>query len=338
MKKIILLFLTMFSLTFFSCQEEEQTITQNPENSFVKTSPIASLIARVTQNETSEDNVLDDNSCFSIKLPVTVYINNQSVTVSNEDDYDEVQDIKDEYSNDNDIVYFNFPITIIYANFQQVFVSSQSQLNTIIAQCGDDSDFHEIECIDFNYPITINNYDTNNQIGSTVSVNNDTQLYNFVQSLSSSAVVGIVYPISLTNSNNQVIPINNNTELEETIDNVVDDCENNTIQTELADVLTNGSWYVSYCYYDNDNTNYYTGYTFTFNNDGYVIAQKNATIIEGDWDLHDENTYQRLDLHFDDDVLDDLETDWKVIEFNDSNVRLKKQTSDDTYYLNFKKN
>jgi len=338
MKKIILLFLGLISVILFSCQEEKQTVTQNSENSFVKSSPIASLIARVSQNETSEDNVLDNNSCFSVKLPVSIYINSQSLTIDSEDDYEEVQDIKDEYSNDNDIVYFAFPITIVYANFQQVTVTSQSQLNGIIAQCGDDSNFNEIECINFNYPFTINNYNINNQIGSTTTITNDAQLYNFIQNLTESNVVGIAYPITLTNANNQVINVTNNSQLEEAIDNVIDTCDSSTpVTSVLADVLTNGSWYVSYCYYDYNNTNYYTGYYFTFNPNGTIIAQKNNAIIDGDWDIHNENTYQRLDLHFDGDALEELENDWKVLEFNSTNVRLKKQTSDDTYYLNFKR-
>ncbi|MGL2963300.1 hypothetical protein ACSVH2_05725 [Flavobacterium sp. RSB2_4_14] len=336
MKKT-LFFLVLFSLFLSSCQNEEETIIQNPENSFVKSSPLASLISRVSQNETTKDNVLDGTSCFSVKLPVSININNQNITVSNENDYEEVQEIKDEYSTDNDIVYFVFPITIVYTNFQQITVNNQNQWNTIIAQCGDDSDFHEITCADFNYPISINIYNTNNQIGSSITITNDSQLNNFIQDLTDSEVVGIVYPITLTNTSNQIITVNNNTQLENYIDSVIDDCETpGTVS--LADVLTDGTWYISYCYLDDDDTYYYNGYNFTFSNDGTIIAQKNSTIVEGDWDIHNENSYQELELHFDGDFFEEIETGWKVIEFDNNNVRTKKQTSNGTYYLNFKKN
>ena len=109
----------------------------------------------------------------------------------------------------------------------------------------------------------------------------------------------------------------------------------------LSNVLTSGSWYVSYFYGDgNDDTNYYDGYNFNFNSNGSCTAIKNAITTNGDWDLYDESSYQRFDLHYDGDALDEMEEDWKVLEFTATCIRLKHESNaeNDNHYLNLSKN
>ena len=72
--------------------------------------------------------------------------------------------------------------------------------------------------------------------------------------------------------------------------------------------------------------------------DETVTAVRNNQTINGEWELETESTYQKLDLHFDGSELGDIETAWKVIEFNNTIIRLKKQHSNRTDYLTFKKN
>ncbi|MCF6128111.1 hypothetical protein L1S35_00365 [Flavobacterium sp. AS60] len=343
MRKSYLLLPYLFVLAFFSCQDETETIRLNTQNSFAKSSPITSLISRVSQYETTDDNVLDGTSNCSIKLPAHVTVNGQYVYVISAADFQTVQDIKNLSSTDDDIVHFGFPITIVYPNYQEHDVANETEFETILAEYGDDSLYHNISCINFNYPISINIYNSNNQVASSVTLQNDNQLYTFVNNLIDGEIVGFVFPITLTNSDGDTITVANNSQLESAIESVIDDCSSTSSGTLiLSDVLTSGSWYVSYYYGDgNDQTNYYNGYNFTFNPNGNCTAIKNSIITDGDWDIHDESGgYHRLDLHFDGSALDEMEEGWKVLEFTATSIRLKDESGDgsDNHYLNFTKN
>ena len=77
------IFLGFLSILFFSCQKEENEVIQDPTQNLNKTSPLVNLLSRVSQNATSQDNVLDNSSCFSVQLPVTVIVNGDNVVVAN---------------------------------------------------------------------------------------------------------------------------------------------------------------------------------------------------------------------------------------------------------------
>lgn len=342
MKKSYLLLLNLFVLTFFSCQDETETITLNTQNSFAKSSPIASLICRVSQYETTADNVLDGTSNCSIKLPAHITVNSQYVYVVSAADFQTIQDIKNQSTTDDDIVHFGFPITIVYPNYQERNVATEAQFEYIMDEYGDDSPYREISCLNFNYPISINIYNSINQVASSVTLQNDIQLYTFVNNLTDGEIVGFVFPITLTNSNSENILVTTNSQLESAIENVINDCNSaSSVTLVLSDVLTSGSWYVSYYYVDGYNeTDYYNGYIFNFNPNGTCTAIKNSIITNGDWDISDQSGYQRFDLHYDGSALGEMEDSWKVLEFTATSIRLKEESGGGSYnhYLNFTKN
>lgn len=329
-------------LTFFSCQDETETSTLNSKNSFAKSSPLAALVSRVSQYDTTADNVLDGTSNCSIKLPAHVTVDGQYVYVDSVSDYQAVQDIKNQSSSDDDVVHFGFPITIVSPSYYEHSVTTQAEFETILAGYGDDSPYRSISCVNFNYPIKINIYDSNNQVASSVTLQNDNQLYTFVNNLTDGEIVGFVFPITITSLSGVNSTIANNLQLESTLENAIDDCYSSGPGTlSLSDVLTSGTWYVSYFYGDgHDETYYYNGYNFTFNPNGTCIAVKNSVTTYGDWDIHNENGYQRFDLHYDGSALDEMEEGWKVLEFTATSVRLKHESGGgtDNHYLNFTKN
>ncbi len=321
-----------------SCEKEEDDVVLNTANSFTKSAPVVPLILRVAQNETACDNVLDNTSAFSVQLPVHLTINNQYVSVASAAGYSTVQNIKNQYTTDDDVVHFAFPIIITYRNYQQVVVANQQQFDVIFAQCSTDSGLTEITCIDFNYPFTISMYNSENQVSSTVVIQNNAQLYNFIYNLQNGQIVGIVFPLQLTKSNGQSINVNTNPELEQAIESVINNC-NTVTPLVLSDVLTSGTWHISYCNYNNvDETSNYVGYDFTFLSNGSSKATKNGITTYGYWDIHNENNYQRLDLDFDTGQLHNIENQWKVQEYTASLIRLKYEYSGSYYYLNFIKN
>lgn len=343
MKTIKYLLMSFTAIVFISCQNEETLVIQDTTQNLTAVSPLTSLISRVSQNPTSKDNILDNSSCFNVRLPVIVIANGTHITVSSQNDYHTVQNALDAFSNDDDIVNFVYPITIQYQNFSTQLITNVDQLDDVIDNCDEDDGFDEIDCIHINYPIKIDIYNANSQIAKTITIQNDTDLYNFLEDIESNVFISINYPISITNRNGQNVVIINNSDFEDSIEASIKDCDTNsgTIgNPNFTSILTDGTWHVSY-YFDNiDETSNYNGYNFTFNSNGSVAAVKGTNNIGGAWSTFVNSGQDIFLLKFDDSKLDELEDDWKITEYTTTNVRLKNESnsSGETHYLYFTKN
>ena len=336
--------LSLVALLLMSCQSEENEIVQDANQNLANSSPLTNLISRVSQNPTSTDNVLDSSSCFSIVLPVTVIVNGQNIVVANQSDYQTVQDAIDAFSNDDDIVNFVYPITIQFQNFSTLVVQNADVLDEIMDDCGEDDGFDEIDCLNFNFPIVVNVYNANNQLAETISITNNIQLYNFLESLEDNEYIAIQYPISVTDSNNQTIVISNNDQFEDVIEDAIDDCDDDSQSSggngNLSAILSDGTWYVSYFYDDTNQTSVYAGYTFTFNTNGTSLVLRNSVSINGSWSNYIDGNEEKLELDYDGLILDELEEDWEVVEYSSTQVRLKDVSGGNggTDYLYLSKN
>lgn len=345
MKTKVTTFLLFSFFLFTSCQNEENEVIQDSNtNSITVNSPLAGLLMRVSQNPTSNDNVLDNSSCFSVQLPVSVIVNNQQIVVSTAADYQLVQDAIDAFSDDDDLVNFIYPITLNFENFTSIIVNNPSELDDIIDECDEDDGFDEIDCITLIYPISINIYNSNNQLAETVVINSNSQLFNFLENLENNVYVAIQFPISMQNSQGQTIVINNNDELEDAIEDAIDDCDddsnNNVGNNALSSILSSGTWYVSYFFDDVDETSNYSGYIFTFNSNGNVVAVKNSITINGQWSSFIDSGEEKLELNFNSITFEELNDDWEVVEYTSNQVRLKDVSGGNggTDYLYFSKN
>lgn len=331
---------------FQACQKEESIIIdERPVDKINTSSPLTALLARVSQNPTAKDNVLDSSSCFSVVLPVTVIVNSQSITVTSDSDYATVQQAIDAFSNDDDIVNFNYPITVKLKNFQTVVVNTPSQLDDLMDDC-DEDDFDEIDCLNINYPITINAYNAGSQTPISYTINSDSDLYNFIQSLTPEILATISYPISITNPNGQSIVITSNSQLEDVIDDAIDDCNSSSGggggsgNPDFTAIVTTGTWRITYYFDESDQTSYFNGYNFTFNTSGSSVAIKNSTTINGSWSTYLDSGINKFDLTYDGSTLDEIEEDWRILEFNATTIRLKDISGGDgsISYLTFTKN
>lgn len=326
MKLKYVLNLSLIGLFLMSCQTEENEVIQDPNQNLTNISPLTTLMTRVTQNPTSGDNIMDNSSCFSVVLPATVIVNGQNIVVSTQADYQTVQDAIDAFSNDDDIVNFIYPITIQFQNFSTQVLQDSDDLDDVIDDCGEDDGFDEIDCISFNFPIVINVYNANNQLANTITINNNTDLYNFLENLEDNEYVAIQYPISLIDSNGVNVTITSNDQLEDVIEDSIDDCDDSPSgggSSALSSIIVDGTWYVSYFFDDTDETSDYAGYNFTFNVSGTATAVKNTTTINGSWSNYIDSGDEKLEFSFDGSVLDELEDDWEVTEYSATQIRLK---------------
>ncbi|WP_324470312.1 hypothetical protein [Flavobacterium sp.] len=344
MKKYYKILISFMLISIIGCQKEEETIIQDDTQTFTSSSALSGLLLRTSQFPTAFDNVLDSSSCFSVQLPVTVIVNNQQIVVSNQLDYQLVQNAINQFSNDDDIVNFVYPITIVYQNFQTQILQNSNDLDDVLDECDEDDGFDEIDCININYPIVLNIYDSNNQVANTITITSNSMLFNFLSNTNSSTLLAVVFPISVTNSNGQNVVINNNAELENFIEDSISDCDDDSNggsnNTTLTQIFTSGTWYISYFFDDVDETNYFNGYNFTFNSNGSSLAIKNSNTISGTWNIYNDSGAEKIELSFDGLLLDEIEDDWRIIEYTPTLIKLKHVSGGNggIDYLTFTKN
>jgi hypothetical protein len=330
--------ITLLSLFVFSCQNDDENEIRVSSTSLTKFVQLTSLLSRVSQYPTAIDNVLDGTSYCSVQLPVSVIVNYNRIEVSSQDDYALVTSIIDKYSNDDDKINFVFPITMVFRNYSTQKLNNEVELEKLLDSYGQYYDYTEIDCIDFNFPIAINSYDSNSQQAKTYTIQNNSQLYNFVYNLKETDFFALDFPIAMTSKiDGKTIEVNNNSELKSSIVNEIIKCEIPSVENkDISSIISKETWYISYFLdKDDDKTNEFEGYNFTFLSNGYVSVIKNSTTINGTWNSYSDDGIKKLNMTFSEDILDELDEDWKVIEFNSTNIRLKSEDSEPHYlYLN----
>jgi hypothetical protein len=259
---------------------------------------VADLLQRTAQNDGSDDNIIDNASCLDIELPVTVNVNGLEITVDSEEDLELIEEIFDEFDDDIDELEIFFPITIILADFTEVTISNFDELEDLAEDCaGENEDDDDIECADIQYPIEASIFDTNNELIGTLSIDDDEELYLFIEDLDDTQIVTIGFPISVMLSDGTVIEASNLDDLEEILDNADDDCDEdddndyndddceNCSTDLLTDVLTScDDWYVDKLERnDMDLDEEYTGFFFSFTESGDIEVTDGVDIFQGSW-------------------------------------------------------
>ena len=100
-------------LLLVSCQSEMEEQNYNVQGTVTSASPLISYLQRVAMVKTVHDNVIDKSTYCTIKLPYTVVVNTERIAINTTADYQKVLDNINAYSNDNDIVKIDFPVTMI---------------------------------------------------------------------------------------------------------------------------------------------------------------------------------------------------------------------------------
>lgn len=235
--KLVLVIGLISLITLNSCQND----SSQSSNKITANSTLKTLLARVSQKRTSSDNVIDSTSCFTVKLPVTVMVNGAAVVVTTSADYQAVAAIFDDSHNDVDHIEFVFPITIVYADFTELVVTTNQQLHSLMEGChnndvdededeSNDDDDNAINCISLMYPFVIST--TNNGTPTDVTINNDHDIYLLLETVEGSTTVTINYPISIVDANGQTIVVENNNQLEHNIHEATTECGNHDSDDE----------------------------------------------------------------------------------------------------------
>ncbi|WP_174435324.1 hypothetical protein [Psychroserpens mesophilus] len=347
MKAIKPILFVVFSilLTMTSCRTEDDLSIDPPiEDTIEANSTIANLMSRTASNDGSNDNIIDGASCLSVQLPVTVTVNGIELIINDDDGYEDIEHIIDLFDDDIDSVIISYPVTIILVDFTTVVVNSDSELATYTSTClGNNENDDDIECIDFQYPITVSFFDENNDLISTVDINNDNEMYDFIDDLDQYTAVTISFPITVVLADGTTQIVNNIQELatvieaaddscDEDDDNDFDDddcdsCSVSDLETLFADCM---EWTVDKLERsDNDLEDNYVGYVFEFNNDGTLTVTQGANIFNGSWQA--SGTGNNIDVVINVTGLNDFNDTWNLheIEQEPGEVKVDLRLGDD---------
>ncbi|PXY43399.1 hypothetical protein [Flavobacterium hydrophilum] len=323
-------------LFFFSCQSEIDEQRQNTQT-VTNASPLTSYLQRVAMVKTVQDNVIDGSSYCTIKLPYTVTVNSVNIAINTTSDYQKVLDNINANTTDDDIVKIDFPVTMVYYNYTEKLIPNEADFDQLIDYWNLYPDLlSKINGLNIHYPITINIYNSYNQIASSVSIANDQAFFNFIKNLNSSQYISLNYPISITDYNYQTKSITNNLEFENAIKYAMDNCsENNLVSLDFTETITKGSWRIPYLFEDSDKTSLYSGYSFVFKSDKSVVATKDGVSETGQWETKMVNGINEFKISFSSNLLHKLDCNWKLFEFNNSLTRLRDVSNSN--YLYFEK-
>jgi hypothetical protein len=325
------------SITLFfvllSCQSEMDDQDNYTQGTVTNVSPLTTYLQRVAMVQTVQDNIIDGSTYCTIKFPYTVTVNSAKIAINTVADYQKVLDNVNANTGDDDIVKIDFPVTMVYYNYIEKNIPNEADFNSLIDYWNLYPDLlSKINGLNINYPITINIYNSSNQIASSQSIISDQAFFNFIKNLNSSQYISLKYPISIVDYNNQTKSITNNLEFENAIKYAIDYCpENNIVTLDFAATITKGSWEIPYFFNDSEKTASYSGYSFVFKNDKTVVAAKGAISETGQWETTVQSGVKELKLTFSSELLSKLNNSWKLFEFNNSQIRLRNVSSSTSY-------
>lgn len=114
-----------------------------------------------------------------------------------------------------------------------------------------------------------------------------------------------------------------------------DDDDNQQQDTNVGQTINtaqSGSWKVTYFFdSDQEETGHFTGYVFTFNENGALVAVKGSTTVTGTWSVTDSNSSDDDGGSSDTDFniffvsppdFEDLSDDWDIISVSNSKIEL----------------
>ncbi|MDO5986044.1 hypothetical protein Q4Q39_01385 [Flavivirga amylovorans] len=330
-----LLLMPFFALLFFtSCQEEKVDITPPAESeALVANSELTSFISATSAKDGSKDNIIDNASCLSVDLPVTVVVNGLEIIIDSTEDFKTIEAIFNEFEDDNDKLEIVFPITIILADHSEVVLNNRDDLENLIKECkGENEPDDDIECIDFQYPISFSVYDTEFQVIDVITVENDRELHRFIKRVTNAEVLASLnFPVTLISADGSEYVVNNNEELERTIKEAKDGCDEDDdndygdddfTKERLDEYLKICPWVVYEFKRDNqDNTAQYKEYALNFKEDGVVVMRaRGGDILTGTWNTRVTDRGALLKLEFD--TLADFTLEWVVYDIEYGKIKL----------------
>lgn len=329
----------ILALGIVSCQTEKDEVIELPvDEVFSGQSALSTKIENITLSDGSFDNILDQSSCLSVVLPVTVVANDTTLVIEDESDFIVLEKIFDDNPSDDDHLVISFPITIIMADFTEVTVTSEDQFESLKEACSADDD-DDIECIDFKFPITLSVFVEQKGTSEKITIHNDREFHDVIKDLENEDKIAFEFPITVILPDSTEVEINDNAELEDMVAQFENQCDedddndfndDDTDTTGLVSTIKSGEWVISYFFDDADETGDFAPFKFSFFEGDTAHAATETGIVKGSWRVSGDDGTLELDINFGLDApLDELEDDWKVLEYSNDMIKLQNVSGGD---------
>ena len=338
------------ALLLHSCQEEFEDVGSDAQETLQTDSSTAQLMINTASNDGSFDNIVDEASCIAVQFPYTVERAGIQITIDSIEDLHIIEEIFDEFDDDEDVLEFLFPITIILADFTEVVIENKEQLRELAEECTEGGDDDDIECIDFVYPITLFTFDVNGQQAGSVQINSDMELRRFFKDREEGEIISIEYPVTLKKFDGTEIQVSSNAELARVLDAAKDECDEDDDDDyndddfddeHFVEFLTECSWKV----YDirrfgNDQIDQYRDFFLDFDDDGTVdLIGPMGNETTGEWSFQFTDNGPMVEMNFG--MATDFNLVWFVYEIgegtikfysdNDNKIILKRRCENDEH-------
>ena len=330
-----LLLLPFFALLLFtSCQDEVTEISEpNEAEAIAADSNLANLMKSTSFKDGSKDNIIDQASCLSIELPVTVVVHGVEIIIDSEEDYKVIEAIYNKFEDDEDRLDIVFPITIVLQDHTEIVIQNRQALDEFVADCqGENEPDEDIECIDFQYPISFSVYNSNFQVIDVITIENDRQLHLFIKRVRNAEVfASLNFPVTMVLADGSTAVVNNNSDLERTINEAKDACDEDDdndygdddfTKERLDKYLITCPWIV-YEFQRNgiSLSNQYNEYALNFKEDGAVVMRaRGGDILTGTWSTRVTDRGALLKLKFEN--LVDFTLEWIVYDIEDGKIKV----------------
>ena len=329
--KWIFLLVGMLFISLTACQDEVIEETPPNEQEIIQPdSNLANAMRGASANNGRVDNLLDGSDCFTVNLPVTIEANGITLTIEALDDLSLLEAIFDASNTDEDTVAFLFPITIILNDYTEIQIESVEALDDFIETCIVDEDI--IECVDFVYPISFSIYNTDFQVIDTVVIENDYELYIFLEGLENGnngvVLASLNFPVSLVYTNGETVEVTSNQEMEEAINLANENCEINCVEDDVLIFLQECHWNI--VSYNDEET--FINYDVYFDGNGNVefIEDYVTVAIGGNWSVSASDDGVIVSISELTAYAEDLEGDWLVVNCNEDRFVLTQQINSET--------
>lgn len=338
--KLLTAFLLTVFISFNSCQDEIDNENGENPNTNSESSPTANNLERSSMYDGSFDDFLDGVSCSSILFPVTATINNTEITLISQADYQLVLNILGQFTNDDDSIEFQFPLSVKLSNYTEVQVANQTEYDALINACetAENEGKDAINCINIDFPITILTYNLSAQQTGSVVIESEQQLYTYMSGFGQDELFSINYPITATlnGESNTVVELTSDVDLQNQITNCLenDDAEEEAEANAEAieNILIDGKFKVeSFIDTGVNKANSYADYTIDFANDLSCKAENvvNTALnnIEGTYTVTSELEVFINITFTGNTTFELLNNSWEVTNYSQSSISLQSSTN-----------
>ncbi|TNJ46160.1 hypothetical protein KFZ70_08700 [Tamlana fucoidanivorans] len=330
-----LLLLPFFVLLLFtSCQEEKIEISEIDESeALVAESELTDLLYSTSIMDGSADNIIDKASCTSVKLPVTVVVNGLEIIIDSKEDFKVIEAIFKEFDDDEDNLEIIFPITVILSNHEEIVIQNKTELAAKIEACrGENEEDEDIECIDFQYPISFSVYNSAFQVIDVITIESDRQLHRFIERVKSSEVfASLNFPVTMVYADGSTVEVNSNKQLALTIreaKGVCDEDDDNDygdddFTKERLDAYLKTCPWIVYEFMRNevDNTTEYREYALNFREEGVLkMRARGGDVLTGTWSTRVTDRGALLKMQFE--TMADFTLEWVVYDIEYGKIKL----------------